>query len=295
MKAEEEQEKESTADQEQALQKHRWTEVRLIKRTEVSPDTRSYTFALPEGKKVLGLENGQHIEVGFHMLDKMLIRPYTPTKPLLPAQSDKKGRFKGSDPNLCDGQGTFELTVKTYFPDKKQPGGAMSNILDTIAIDQEIDIRGPQGEIVYKGDGLFHIEGRERSVSRVSFVMGGTGITPCYSIIQRIMNEDDCKTEVRVLDANNTEADILLREEMESLQDSSNGRMKIDYVLAQPPDDWKGLKGFVTKEMMEEYLFPPADDSIALMCGPPPMIKKAVIPGLTSECWLRMAFPVFGD
>jgi nitrate reductase (NAD(P)H) len=291
MKEEEEQERESSADQEQALQEHRWTGMKLIKRAEVSPDTRSYTFALPEGKKFLGLGNGQHIEVGFHMLDKMLIRPYTPTKPLLPAESEKKGHFKASDSKLRDGQGTFELTVKTYFPDQKQPGGAMSNILDTIAIGQEIDIRGPKGEIICKGCGIFDIEGKERRVSRVSFVMGGTGITPCYSIIQRIMSEEDCKTEVRVLDANNTEADILLREEMESLQKSSNGRMKIAYVLAQPPDDWKGLKGFVTKDMMEEYLFPPADGSIALVCGPPPMIKKAVIPGLTGECCLRMACP----
>ncbi|KAK3179404.1 hypothetical protein K4F52_009149 [Lecanicillium sp. MT-2017a] len=283
MKAEEDEEKKSSTDRDEnlALKKHRWTEVKLVDKKQVSSDTRCYTFALPQGKKVLGLENGQHLQVGFHMQDKMLIRPYTPTRPLLPVKSDKDDRFNGCDQRLHDGSGTFDLTVKTYYPDKKQPGGAMSNILDTISIGQYVDIRGPSGEIVYKGRGHFNIEGKDKFIRRVSFVMGGTGITPGYSIIRRMMSESGDQTEVRVLDANNTEADILLRDEFESVQKASAGRMKMKYVLAEPPKDWTGLKGFVTKAMMDEHLFPPADDSIVLVCGPPPMIKKAVLPGLT--------------
>ena len=45
--------------------------------------------------------------------------------------------------------GTFELVVKTYFPDGNQPGGVMGNILDCMPIGEEIEVRGPTGEVEY--------------------------------------------------------------------------------------------------------------------------------------------------
>ncbi|KAK5139170.1 hypothetical protein LTR32_007554, partial [Rachicladosporium monterosium] len=66
------------------LQKNRWVPVKLQKREELSKDTRRYTFGLPDHIKDLGLGTCQHIQLGFHMKDKMLIRSYTPTRPLLP-------------------------------------------------------------------------------------------------------------------------------------------------------------------------------------------------------------------
>jgi nitrate reductase (NAD(P)H) len=104
---------------------------------------RSYTFGLPEKKSVLGLGTCQHIRIGFHMADKMLIRPFTPTRPLLPpgestgrGNSGKQVQFHGSSnkKDLADGARTFELAVKTYFPTEEQPGGAISNILDNVEI-----------------------------------------------------------------------------------------------------------------------------------------------------------------
>ncbi|KAL7944146.1 nitrate reductase [Trichoderma barbatum] len=282
LKDDEEQEQESARceSKKQALQEHRWTGVKLIDRKEISPNTRSYTFKLPQDNKILGLQSGQHIEVGFHMQDKMLIRPYTPTRPVLPP-IESHGGTNPSDKELRDGTGTFDLTIKTYFPSQDQPGGAMSNILDTIPIGEEIDIRGPRGEIIYHGHGKFNIEGKDRTVRRISFVMGGTGITPGFSIISRIIHTEDDDTEIRVLGANKAEEDILLREEFEALEQKSRGRMQSTNVLSHPSEEWKGLKGVVTKDMMKDYLFSPSEDSIALVCGPPPMIKKAVIPGLT--------------
>ena len=126
-----------------ALQKHRWVPVKLSKRTELSKDTRRNTFSLPKSSK-LGLETCQHIQFGFHFkgqMLQMLIRSYTPTRPVMPKEED----------------GTLDLVVKTYFPDERQPGGAMSNILDCIPIGEEIEIRGPTGEISYHGNGKFII------------------------------------------------------------------------------------------------------------------------------------------
>jgi len=136
------------------LQKHRWVPVKLVDRKALSKDTRRYTFGLPDGMKELGLGTCQHIQIGFHLKDKMLVRSYTPTKPLLPdpGKSGQKGQQEDGAASdevqaMQDGQGTFELVVKTYFPTDEQPGGAMSNVLDCMPIGEEVEIRGPTGEV----------------------------------------------------------------------------------------------------------------------------------------------------
>ena len=47
-------------------------------------------------------------------------------------------------------------------------GGTMSNFLDVLEDGQEIDVRGPTGEIEYLGKGAFNIEGKTHHFSKVS-------------------------------------------------------------------------------------------------------------------------------
>lgn len=270
------------------LQKHRWVPVRLINREKISEDTRTYTFHLPGDKSLLGLGTCQHIQIGFHFEDRMLVRSYTPTRPLLPkAKSDKQGTKanghddgKRSHTSMRDGDGTFDLTVKTYFPNTDQPGGAMSNILDCIPLGEEVEIRGPTGNIVYNGNGNFVIEDRERHFTKVSMVVGGSGLTPAYSLLARVLLTQGDKTQLRVVDANKTQGDILLHDELSDFEKNSNGQLKVTHVLSHAGDDWKGLKGFVNEDIIKDALFPPGDDSVVFLCGPPPMIQKAALPAL---------------
>lgn len=264
--------------------------VKLINREQISADTRTYTFLLPGDKALLGLGTCQHIQIGFHLKDRMLIRSYTPTRPLLPApQSDKAttshangDATKATKPHTSnrDGDGTFDLTVKTYFPDDNQPGGAMSNILDCVPLGEEVEIRGPTGDIVYNGNGNFVIEGRERHFDRISLVLGGSGLTPGYSLIARVLLTDGDKTQLRVVDANKTKADILLHEELSDFEKKSTGQLKVTHVLSEAGEDWNGLKGHVTEEIIKDALFPPEESSVVFLCGPPPMIQKAALPAL---------------
>ncbi len=118
------------------LQKKSWTPVKLTDRKQLSKDTFAYTFRIPEGKK-LGMGTCQHIKFAFHMQDQMLIRSYTPTRPIV--ESDENG--------------TFELTVKTYFPTEEQPGGAFSNFINTLPIGEEVDVNGPTVSHVHFSSG----------------------------------------------------------------------------------------------------------------------------------------------
>ncbi|KAJ4991807.1 nitrate reductase [Stagonosporopsis vannaccii] len=258
------------------LQKHRWVPVKLLGRKSLSDDTRAYTFQLPDGKPDLGLGTCQHVQLGFHMKDRMLIRSYTPTKPLLP---DSKA-INNKNQELRDGNGTFELTVKTYFPTDEQPGGAMSNILDCMPIGEEIEIRGPTGEIEYHGNGSFTISGKEYKFTRINLVLGGSGITPGYALIARAMLSPDDRTEIRVVDANKSEKDILLKEALDGFEKESGGRLKITHVLSHPSDAWKGKTGHVNADIIKEALFEPRKNTGVFLCGPPAMIQKAALPAL---------------
>merc|ERR1712224_183061 len=94
-------------------------------------------------------------------------------------------------------------------------------------------------------------------------------------------NDPDVK--VNLLYANQTEDDILLREELEALVKEFPDKFKLHYTVDRPKDDsWEYSSGFVTKEMIEEFcLFNGSSkDTQVFMCGPPPMIKFACLPNL---------------
>ncbi|KAJ5514912.1 hypothetical protein N7463_004464 [Penicillium fimorum] len=228
------------------LEHHRWNAVRFKEKEQLSKDTHRYTFSLPLESKKLGLGTCQHLQLGFHFNDRLVIRPYTPTRP---------------------------------------PGGTMSNILGCLHPGEEIDVKGPIGEIKYVGQGKFKIDDKEYHFRNVSLVLGGSGITPGHQLISRILRakvqgEDEDMTNLKVIDANKTEGDILLREDLDKLAKNYPNQLQITHILSHPDDNWKGKQGHVTREFLQRYCFGPEEGNVALLCGPPTMIQKAVLPAL---------------
>ncbi|GAB1214071.1 hypothetical protein ATERTT37_003229 [Aspergillus terreus] len=254
----------SEGDSHIALKRHKWIQAKLISKKALSKDTKRYTFALPSKDQKLGLDTGQHILVGFHFKDQMIIRSYTPIRPIQDSDED----------------GTFELAVKTYYPDPAQPGGTLSNIMDCLREGEEVEIKGPTGEIRYHGNGRFVIDDKEYVFDKVTLVLGGSGITPGYQVIARILRAEEDKTKIRVIDANKTEEDILMRPELDKFAKEHPDQFEITHVLSHADDSWTGEKGYVNKDILRRYGFPPEEKSIALLCGPPAMIQKAVLPVL---------------
>ncbi|GBF61703.1 nitrate reductase [Trichophyton mentagrophytes] len=248
-----------------ALDNHRWVQARLVSKKALSADTRRYTFKLPHKATEFGLETGQHVQVGFHFKDSLVVRPYTPVRPISNEEYD----------------GTFDLVVKTYFPSKDQPGGTMSNILDCLRDGEEIEVKGPSGEIRYHGNGRFSVDGKEYNFDNVSLILGGSGVTPGYQVISKILRNGNDKTKIRVIDGNKTENDILLRQDLDEFSQKHGDQFEIMHVLSHPSSDWKGLKGHVNDDIIRKHSFEPGKKNVALLCGPPAMIQKAVLPALT--------------
>lgn len=245
-------------------------QVALIKREEVSPDTRKFTFALPSNEHILGLPVGQHIYLSTIINNDLVIRPYTPVS---------------SD----DDHGYFELVIKVYFKNvhpKFPEGGKMSQYLENLKIGDKINIKGPSGKILYKGNGVFtyrkvkKAEPTVLSFNNVGMIAGGTGITPMLQLIRQVLKVKSDRTRLSLLFANQTENDILLREELEEIAATHPNRFKLWYTVDKPEPDWKYSQGFINSDMIQSHLPPPSDSTVILMCGPPPMINFACIPNL---------------
>lgn len=244
--------------------------VPLVEREEVSHDTRRFRFGLPSDEHVLGLPTGQHLYLSTTINDKFVSRSYTPVS---------------SD----DDKGYVDLVVKVYFSNvnpKFPNGGLLSQHLDRLKIGETINIRGPNGHLVYDGRGKFSIRASykapfvARTFRNVGMIAGGTGITPMLQIIRQVFKDDRDRTRVWLLYANQTESDILLRRELEEVRGQNGDRFSLWFTLDRPPADWQFSSGFVDSAMIAAHLPPPSPDTLVLMCGPPPMVNHACLPNL---------------
>ncbi|PSR99979.1 Nitrate reductase [Actinidia chinensis var. chinensis] len=237
---------------------------KLIEKTSISHDVRKFKFALPSEDQVLGLPVGKHIFVCATVNDKLCMRAYTPS-------------------SSVDEVGFFELVVKIYFKGmhpKFPNGGIMSQYLDSLSLDSFVDVKGPLGHIEYMGKGNFTVHGKHKFAKQLAMMAGGTGITPMYQVIQAILRDPEDDTEMFLVYANRTEDDILLWDELDSWA-AKHERLKVWYVVGETlREGWKYSVGFITETILREHIPGPSDDTLALACGPPPMIQFAVQPNL---------------
>jgi len=157
----------------------------------------------------------------------------------------------------------------------------MSQHLDSLTIGSVLDIKGPLGHIEYQGKGHFMVSGKPKFAKKLAMLAGGTGITPIYQIIQSVLSDPEDETEMFVVYANRTEDDILVREELEGWASKYKERLKIWYVVEIAKEGWSYSTGFITEAVLREHI-PEGEvgESLALACGPPPMIQFALQPNL---------------
>ena len=104
----------------------------------------------------------------------------------------------------------------------------------------------------------------------MGLVAGGTGITPMYQLIVEMLSNPRDKTEIRLLYASRTEADIILRHELDALA-AVYPNFKVQYVLSKPAPGWQGAAGHINKAAIAAFLPPPQEGARTkiLVSGPP--------------------------
>ncbi|KAJ6440712.1 het-s domain protein [Purpureocillium lavendulum] len=152
-------------------------------------------------------------------------------------------------------------TVKHY------PDGKSSTHLHALAPGQSLfflgALKGPQWT--------------PNQVPHVVLIAGGAGITPCYQLAQGILRNPTDRTAVTLVYGANSDADVLLREELTDWERRFPGRFKAVYTVSRPVDGSEYRKGYVTGDLLREVV---ADvggkDTKVFVCGPPPMEKSLV-------------------
>uniref|UniRef100_A0A7S2WM80 cytochrome-b5 reductase n=1 Tax=Mucochytrium quahogii TaxID=96639 RepID=A0A7S2WM80_9STRA len=234
----------------------------LIDKHALTHDVVVFRFGLPSPDHRLGLPIGQHIILAFQEQGGQTIsRPYTPVSPL--------GEV-----------GFIDFLIKLY------PTGKMSQHISSLPIGHTMRLRGPKGKLEYLGNGEFRIRKKQRTIRKLGMIAGGSGITPMFQVLQAVASNRSDIIHITLLYANKRETDILLRERLE-LFAIQHPNIEIVYTLDDPPGDWVHYKGFITEEMIQATMPPPADDTMIFLCGPPPMIKKACIPSLQQLGYTR--------
>jgi cytochrome-b5 reductase len=295
----------------------------LIQKDVLSHDTVKFTFALPNAQAVLGLPTGQHVSLKYYHPTTNDDDDATTQQQQPPPTAVQRSYTPVSDNTTV---GTFSLVIKVYRPllPKFPTGGKMSQHLDHLQLHDTILVHGPKGHTEYHGNGKITVKplGKKlvehRTSRHIGMMAGGTGITPMLQILHHIFIQDavrDKNTQVHLIYANQTEDDILVRTELETLQRNFPTRFSLWYTIdrytppttttSTTPDTndatttttttkvWKYDIGFITSTMIEQHLVFPKSvrDTQFFMCGPPPMIKFACLPalqalGYTEKDWI---------
>ena len=163
------------------------------------------------------------------------------------------------------------------------------------------DFTGPKGMKTYQGRGVFAVQRlrsqgggfEKRKCARLGMIAGGSGITPMLQVSRAILGDSRDKVKMSLLFANQTEKDILCRDLIEAdVEKYGEEKFSANYTLDRPPaKGWKHFSGFITKEMIEKTMPPPGKDTQIIICGPPPMLRYAVLPvleelGYTKDMYL---------
>lgn len=95
-----------------------------------------------------------------------------------------------------------------------------------------------------------------------------------YQLIRAIFKNPSDNTKVTLVFGNIREEDILLKRELQDLENTYPQRFRAFYTLDKPADSWAQGKGHITQELLKTVLPEPKEDNIKVfVCGPPGLYK----------------------
>jgi len=141
--------------------------------------------------------------------------------------------------------------------------GRVTDWLDTMKVGGEVGVRGPMGRAYPIDD--FH--GRE-----ILIVGGGCGVGPLRSLLLALVEDLDKYKRIIVRYGARTPDSIVFRDaQMHGW--NQGGALDVMLTVDEGSPGWDGHVGMITSIMTEDYLDCHAIDGIAVMCGPPVMMK----------------------
>ncbi len=138
--------------------------------------------------------------------------------------------------------------------------GRVTNALHRLAVGAEIGFRGPYGN----GFPINNLEGKN-----LVFVAGGIGLAPLRSLVWNVIDNRAKYRNVDIIYGARSPADLCFKYDLDSWQKDKT--VNLFTTVDKGDDKWKGKVGFVPQVL--EGVAPSADGAVAVVCGPPIMIR----------------------
>lgn len=155
---------------------------------------------------------------------------------------------------------------------KKVKGGRVSTFInENTTLGDMIEVMTPMG--------TFTSQMNPAHRKHYVLIAGGSGITPMLSILKTVLFAEP-ESKVILLYANNDEQSIIFRNTIDELAIAYKERLKVLYVLGNPPENHSLLlTGIMTTEkllgLVENYIELNLDNEF-FICGPLPMMDNAM-------------------
>jgi NAD(P)H-flavin reductase len=177
----------------------------------------------------------------------------------------RAGQF-GEYSAFGEGESTFCIasppTRKGYIECTFREAGKVTSALAKLEEGQTMGFRGPYGNTFpldeWKGKSLL-------------FIAGGIALPPMRCVIWNTLDTRDNFADVSILYGAKTVADLVYKHELKEWEDRPDVRLVATVDPGGETPDWKGQVGFVPAVL--EKMNPTSENTIAVVCGPPVMIK----------------------
>ncbi len=162
------------------------------------------------------------------------------------------------------GEATFCIssspTRRNYLECTINRVGVVTNALHRLGVGAEIGFRGPYGN----GFPLELIEGKN-----LVFIGGGIGLAPLRSLIWNVLDNRERYGKMDIIYGARSPGDLCFKYDLDAWgQDKA---INLTVTVDKGDESWTGREGFVPAVL--EQVSPSANNAIAIVCGPPVMIR----------------------
>ncbi len=153
----------------------------------------------------------------------------------------------------------LQFTIKRY------PTGVLTTALHDLSVDQVLGLRGPFGN-------GYPVKGLESK--NILVVGGGFALTTLRSLASYVLHEDNRAKfdKLTMFVAARNPGEMLYKKDLEEW--SKRDDIEVVQTIDSPAEGWKGKAGYAAPVLKE--LAPCAENTYAIVCGPPVMIKTCL-------------------
>ncbi len=169
------------------------------------------------------------------------------------------------------GEATFCIssspTQKDYIECSVKKAGKVTSELHSLNPGDMIGFRGPYGN-------WFPIE--RMKGKNLIFVGGGIGLAPLRSLILECLDRREEFGDILIVYGARTVGDLVFKPELAEWEEHTDIRTVYTVDPGGETEDWHGQVGFVPTVLNGQR--PSPDNAVAVLCGPPIMIKFSLAP-----------------